>query len=379
MLGILIGVASVIAMLALGQGARESISERLQSLGTNVLSIRPGVRTRGGVSLESGSVTRFTMKDAEAISELPEVRRVSPSVMGKAQLVYKSENWNTQVHGAGVEFAQIKSSIPIAGRFFIDEELKRQDKVAVLGLTVARELFGSLNPVGKTIKLNRLNFRVIGVLPEKGSGPGGDRDDVAIIPVTTAMYRVLGKDYVDSINVEIKDISLMDKTENDIRNLIKRRHHLTGEDKDSFNILNTADIQETLESTTQIMSMLLGSIAVISLVVGGIGIMNIMLVSVTERTREIGLRKAIGARKKDIYLQFLIEAVVMTASGGIIGIFFGAGAAMLLSVLAGWATKVSLFAVALAATFSIIVGIGFGFWPARKAAQLSPIEALRYE
>jgi macrolide transport system ATP-binding/permease protein len=229
------------------------------------------------------------------------------------------------------------------------------------------------------VKLNRINFRVIGVLPQKGSGPGGDRDDVVIIPVTTAMYRVLGKDYVDSISVEVKDISLMDKAEKGIQNLIIRRHRLTKNDEDSFNIMNMADIQETLQSMTQTMTMLLGSIAVISLLVGGIGIMNIMLVSVTERTREIGLRKAIGARKKDIYLQFLIEAVVMTFSGGAIGIIFGVGIAALLSVFSGWTTIVSFSSVLLATIFSILVGVVFGLWPARKAAQLNPIEALRYE
>lgn len=379
MLGILIGVASVIAMLALGQGAKKSMSERLASLGTNVLTIRPGAHHRGGVALESGSVTRFTIEDAKAISRISYVRRVSPVVSGRGQIVYGNENWNTQIQGTGTEYEQIKASVPIAGRFFTEEELRRREKVALLGLSVVEELFGNLNPVGKTVKLNRINFRVIGVLPQKGSGPGGDRDDVVIIPVTTAMYRVLGKDYVDSISVEVKDISLMDKAEKGIQNLIIRRHRLTKNDEDSFNIMNMADIQETLQSMTQTMTMLLGSIAVISLLVGGIGIMNIMLVSVTERTREIGLRKAIGARKKDIYLQFLIEAVVMTFSGGAIGIIFGVGIAALLSVFSGWTTIVSFSSVLLATIFSILVGVGFGLWPARKAAQLNPIEALRYE
>jgi macrolide transport system ATP-binding/permease protein len=379
MLGILIGVASVIAMLALGQGAKKSMSERLASLGTNVLTIRPGAHHRGGVALESGSVTRFTIEDAKAISRISYVRRVSPVVSGRGQIVYGNENWNTQIQGTGTEYEQIKASAPIAGRFFTEEELRRREKVALLGLSVVEELFGNLNPVGKTVKLNRINFRVIGVLPQKGSGPGGDRDDVVIIPVTTAMYRVLGKDYVDSISVEVKDISLMDKAEKGIQNLIIRRHRLTKNDEDSFNIMNMADIQETLQSMTQTMTMLLGSIAVISLLVGGIGIMNIMLVSVTERTREIGLRKAIGARKKDIYLQFLIEAVVMTFSGGAIGIIFGVGIAALLSVFSGWTTIVSFSSVLLATIFSILVGVVFGLWPARKAAQLNPIEALRYE
>jgi macrolide transport system ATP-binding/permease protein len=379
MLGILIGVASVIAMLALGQGAKKSMSEKLASLGTNVLTVSPGARRRDGVALEAGSVTRFTIKDTKAISELSYVKRASSVVSGRGQIVYGSKNWNTQIQGTGVDYAEIKSSVPIVGRFFTEEELQRREKVALLGFSVVEELFGNLNPAGEIIKLNRINFRVIGVLPKKGSGPGGDRDDVVIIPVTTAMYRLLGKDYIDSISVEIKDISLMEKAEEGIRNLMMKRHHLTDNDQDSFNIMNMADIQETLQSMTQTMTMLIGSIAVISLLVGGIGIMNIMLVSVTERTREIGLRKAIGACKKDIYLQFLIEAVVMTFSGGAIGIIFGAGAAVLLSVFAGWVTIVTFSSVVLATTFSIVVGIGFGLWPARKAAQLNPIEALRYE
>ena len=379
MLGILIGVASVIAMLALGEGAKESISDTFASLGTNILTIRSGARRMGGAALEAGSVTRFTIKDAEAISKIPEVRRVSPSVSGRGQVVYGNKNWNTQIQGTGTDYAEMKSSVPIAGRFFTEDELRSRQKVALLGLTVAKELFGNNNPVGETIKINRINFKVIGVLPEKGSAPHGDRDDVVVIPVTTAMHRLLGKEYLDSIDAEIEDISLMEEVKTSIQDLIIKRHRLSEDDEDSFNIRNMAEIQEALQGMTQTMTMLLGSIAAISLLVGGIGIMNIMLVSVTERTREIGLRKAIGARRKDIMLQFLIESVVMTFGGGVIGIIFGVGTAVLLSVLAGWATKVSPFSIILATSFSIAIGLGFGLWPARKAAQLNPIEALRYE
>jgi macrolide transport system ATP-binding/permease protein len=379
MLGILIGVASVIAMLALGQGAKESMSERLEALGTNVLAIRPGASQRGGVSLEAGAVTRFTLQDAEAVSGLPYIKRASPVVRGRAQIIYGNKNWNTQVLGTGLDYEQIRASTPVIGRFFTEEELINRERVALLGVTVARQLFGNYNPVGKTIKINRINFRVIGVLPEKGSGPGGDQDDIVVIPVTTAMYRVFGKDYIDFIDAEITDLKLMEEAETSIRNLIIARHRLQRDDKNSFHIRNLAEIQETLRGITQTMTMLLGSIAAISLLVGGIGIMNIMLVSVTERTREIGLRKAVGARRKDICSQFLVEAVAMALSGGIIGIICGAGAAILLSFFAGWATKVLLSSILLAATFSIAVGIGFGLWPARKAARLNPIEALRYE
>ena len=379
MLGILIGVASVIAMLALGQGAKESISKSLASLGTNILRVRAGARHRGGVTLASGTVTRFTIKDADAIGKLPRVRRVSPNVRGRAQVVYGNKNWNTQLWGVGIDYPQMKAAVPVAGRFFTDEEMRSRQRVVLLGITVAKELFGDSNPTGQMVKLNRANFKVIGVLPEKGSSFHGDRDDVVVIPITTAMYRVLGKEYVDEIETEIVDVNVMDEASDSIKDLIIKRHRLQNKDKESFNIMNMAEIQETLSSMTRTMTMLLSFIAVISLIVGGIGIMNIMLVSVTERTREIGLRKAIGARKRDIMLQFLVESVIMTLNGGVLGIIFGAIIAIMLSVVAGWVTKVTLFSVVLATTFSVMVGLGFGLWPAYKASRLNPIEALRYE
>lgn len=379
MLGILIGVAAVIAMLALGQGARQSIVQRLASLGSNLLSVRPGSHRMHGIALESGTVTRFTIQDAEAMARLSEVKEVSPSVRGRGQLVYGNKNWNTQVEGTGADYAVMRAAVPTIGRFFTDEEVKVRQKVALIGTTVANELFGDNNPVGATIKINRINFQVIGVLPEKGATGWHDQDDVVIIPITTAMYRLLGKEYVDSIDVEIKDASLMEQAQESIRELVMRRQRLNKNEEESFEIRNMAEIQETLESTTKTMTWLLGSIAAISLIVGGIGIMNIMLVSVTERTREIGLRKALGARKHDIMIQFLIEAVVMTFLGGITGIILGWSVAKLLSIFAGWTTEVSIFSVILATTFSIGVGIGFGLWPARQAAKLNPIEALRYE
>jgi macrolide transport system ATP-binding/permease protein len=379
MLGILIGVAAVIAMLALGQGAKDSIAQRLSSLGTNLLAVRPGAPHVGGVSMEAGSVTRFTPEDAQAMAKLPEVRRVSSTVRGRAQIVYEDKNWNTQVQGTDVDYAPMHASDPTIGRFFTDEELRLRERVAVLGMTVVRQVFGEENPVGKTIKINRIGFQVVGILPEKGSTGFNDQDDVIDIPVTTAMYRLLGKQYVDSIDVEVKDPSLMQEAQDSIKALIIKREHLAKDAEDSFQIRNMADIQATLESTTQTMTMLLGSIAAISLLVGGIGIMNIMLVSVTERTREIGLRKAIGARKSDITMQFLIESVLMTVAGGLIGIVVGVGVATLLSVFAGWATKISLMAILMATTFSVAVGIIFGLRPAIQAASLNPIEALRYE
>ena len=379
MLGILIGVGAVIAMLALGYGARESISQRLASLGSNLLMVRPGSRQMHGAALAAGAVTRFTLQDAEAIGKLAEVKEVSPSVRGRAQLVYGNKNWNTQVQGTGANYAVMRASVPTSGRFFTEEELRVRQKVVLLGATVARELFGDVNPIGAAVKINRINFQAIGVLPEKGTSHWYDRDDLVIIPVTTAMYRLLGKQYIDHIDVEVKDPGLMEEAQSSIRGLIIKRHRLNKDNEHSFQIRNMAEIQETIESTTKTMAWLLGSIAAISLLVGGIGIMNIMLVSVTERTREIGLRKAVGARRIDIMTQFLIEAVVLTFMGGTAGIVFGSGIAWLLGIFAGWPTKVPGFSIILATTFSIAVGIGFGLWPARQAAKLNPIEALRYE
>jgi len=300
-------------------------------------------------------------------------------VSGRGQLVYGNKNWNTQVQGTGIDYAPMRAAVPTVGRFFTEQELRMRQKVAVLGNTVVEQLFGNSNPIGATIKINRINFKVIGVLPEKGASPFRDQDDVVVIPITTAMYRLLGKQYVDSIDAEVRDPGLMEEAQAAIRKLIIKRHRLTQNKEDTFYIRNMADIQEALQSTTRTMTWLLGSIAAIALLVGGIGIMNIMLVSVSERTREIGLRKALGAKKMDIMVQFLIESVLMTISGGIVGILCGVGISLLLALVAGWATKVSLFAIVLATSFSLAVGIGFGLWPARQAAQLRPIEALRYE
>lgn len=377
-LGILFGVGAVIAMMALGQGAKISMEQRLKSLGSNLLSIRGGHSQFHGSSTGAGTVTRFTFEDIGAIKELSGyIKRVSGSCHGNAQVVYENENWSTNVEGAGYDYGQMRATIPDIGRWFTKEEIASRDKVAVLGITVVNKIFGSQNPIGKEIKINRINFKVIGIAPEKGSGGWRDQDDIVYIPLTTAMYRVLGKDYIDQIYAEVLDISLMAQAQAEIKEAIKKRRRMY-KDED-LEIRDMSEIQEMLSSTTQTMSLLLGAIAAISLLVGGIGIMNIMLVSVTERTREIGLRKAIGARRDDIMSQFLIEAVVMTFSGGLIGIIVGAGAAFIMAVVFGWAVKVSLFSIVLSTAFSIAVGIGFGLWPAKKAALLSPIEALRYE
>ncbi len=379
MLGILIGVAAVIAMLALGEGASESIKARLASMGSNLLMIRPGAAQSRGVAIEAGVVTRFTVQDAEAIAKLPEVKRAAGSVRGKAQLVYGEKNWSTQVQGVGVEYETMRASKPTSGRFFTEEELRSRERVVLVGATVAQELFSDEEPLGAIIKINRIPFTIIGMLPRKGSSGWNDDDDVVVMPITTAMFRVLGKQYVDSIDVEARDVTTMKDTEDAVRKLIIKRQKLSKENEDTFQIRNMTQLQETLSSTTQTMTMLLGCIAAISLLVGGIGIMNIMLVSVTERTKEIGLRKAIGARKMDIIRQFLIESVMMTVCGGLLGVALGVGSAVGLAMFAGWATKIAPSAVILSSVFSIVVGLVFGIWPARKAAELNPIEALRYE
>jgi macrolide transport system ATP-binding/permease protein len=379
MLGILVGVASVIAMLALGEGAKASMQEQFKSMGSNMLSIRGGSSMFHGAAQGSGAVARFTFNDVEQIAKLRSlVKNADGNIGGNVRAVYENRNWSTSLNGVGFDYGTMRSSIPAVGRWFTREEILSREKVAIIGVTVARELFGNTNPLGRTIKVNRINFKVIGIAPAKGFSGPRDEDDVVMMPVTTAMYRVLGKEYLSGIYVEVANPALMQQAKTAIDALIRKSHHLKGDD-DSFNIRDMTEIQQMLNSTTQTMSLLLGSIAAISLVVGGIGIMNIMLVSVTERTREIGLRKSIGARKNDIMLQFLVESVGMTVSGGIIGILFGIGTSFLLSFFAGWAVKTSVFSILLASAFSVMTGLFFGLWPARKAAELKPVEALRYE
>ncbi len=380
-LGILIGVAAVIAMLALGRGAQDSIQSQLASLGSNLLTVRPGQMRVQGVAIQAGTVTRLTFPDLTAISQVSSVTRVSPSVTGRVQVVYGGKNANTQVEGVSTDFASMRASDPSVGRFFTDDEFRSRAKVVVLGTTVVKELFGDTNPIGETIKINLINFTVIGILPPKGANSFRDQDDTMIVPATTAMYRLLGKEYIDSVYVEGASSDALDKIQDDVTQLLLRRHHLSNKpgSDEAFQIRNMADIKAALETTTKTMGMLLGSIAAISLLVGGIGIMNIMLVSVTERTKEIGLRKAIGATRRDIMQQFLVESVLMACIGGITGILLGAGVSLMLILLAGWAVKITLSSIVLSTSFSLGVGMVFGLWPAQKASRLNPIDALRYE
>lgn len=378
-LGIFVGVASVIAMMALGEGAKAAMQEQLKSMGSNMLSIRGGSAKIRGAAQGAGAVARFTAIDVEDIAELTTlVKNATGVVNGSARMVYGNKNWSSSLTGVGYDYGTMRASTPTVGRWFTREEIQKREKVAIIGVTVVKELFGNTNPIGGTIKINRINFTVIGIAPAKGFSGPQDEDDVVLIPVTTAMYRVLGKDYLSGIFVEVTSPTLIEQAKSTISELIRKRHRLQADD-DSFNIRDMTEIQKMLSSTTQTMSVLLGSIAAISLVVGGIGIMNIMLVSVTERTREIGLRKAIGARKGDIMLQFLVESVGLTISGGLIGIVAGIGVSFMLAIFAGWAVKTSVFSVVVATVFSALIGIFFGLWPARKAAELKPLEALRYE
>ncbi len=377
MLGVLIGVACVITMLALGRGAREAITEQLSRMGSNLLSVRPGsVKVHG---VEGLAATRLTAEDAKAIKEVPSVKQVGPQVTGQGQLVYGNKNWSTRVVGAGPEYAAMKNQEPVVGRFFTEGENQNRQRVVLLGKTVKDALFGREEPLGQTIKINRVSFQVLGILPTLGANAFHDQDDVVVIPLATAMRRLLGKDYFDQIDVEISDLKEMPAAQEEINQLIIRRHRLTPDRFDSFNIRNFADIQAALSSTTKTFGVLLGAVATISLVVGGIGIMNIMLVSVKERTREIGLRKALGATPRDILMQFLVEAVLITFLGGFVGILLAGTISWLITVIAQWKMIMTVGSLLLAFFFSAAVGVIFGLWPAKQAAALDPIQALRYE
>lgn len=382
MLGILIGVAAVVAMLALGRGAQKAIEQQLAGLGSNLLVVRPGAHHFGGVALESGTVTRLTMEDVRALEErIPTIKNASPSVMGRGQLTFGNKNWNTQLLGASPDYASMRAAQPTRGRFFTEDEDRQRSRVAVVGMTVVDQLMGEgQNPVGEIIKINRVSFRVIGVLPARGATSWRDQDDLVVVPVTTAMHRLLGKDYLDSIDIEVTDDKALESTQEQVMRLVLERHQVPpSQQQDAYEVRNMADIRAAMTQTSRTMALLLAVIAAISLLVGGIGIMNIMLVSVTERTREIGLRKAIGARRRDILVQFLAEAVVISTTGGVIGIALAWGLTKIMSSLAGWATSISGASVLLAFLFSATVGVIFGIYPARKASFLNPIDALRYE
>ena len=381
MLGILIGVGAVVAMLAVGRGATESLKEQIASMGSNLLTVRSGMRRVGGVALEGGSVTRITNEDVEAVKkQVSDVVNTAPSVRSRAQVTYLNKNTNTEILGTTTNYESMKAATPIFGRFFFEDENQKRARVAVVGLTVVKNLFGNKNPIGKTIKINKINFNVIGVLPEKGAQGPRDQDDMIVIPINTVMNRLTGNKYIDSFDVEFRPGADSEAISESIINLLISRHRVPpSQQSDAFDVFNMAELQNMLSSTTQIMTLLLSCVAGISLLVGGIGIMNIMLVSVTERTREIGIRKAIGARRRDILMQFITEAFVISLCGGALGVALGYGASTAITHFAGWATSVSSESILMALGFSFAIGLFFGVYPALKAASLKPIEALRHE
>lgn len=380
-LGILIGVAAVIAMLAIGRGAQKQIESQLSSLGSNLLVLRPGALRVGGVTQESGATARLNYEDTQYIKDqITGVKEASATVNGRGQVTYGNKNWSTRVIGTSPSYELIRSSTPQAGRFFTEADNLKRARVAVIGVAIVRELFGDKNPLGELIKINKISFQVIGILPEKGSTGFMDQDDIIVMPVYTAMHRLLGKEYVDSIDLQMTDPQSMSEAEDKVIDLMNQRHRVPPTLRENaFEVRNMADIQAAVQQSSQTMSLLLSSIAAISLIVGGIGIMNIMLVSVTERTREIGLRKAIGAKRWDILAQFLSESVVVSAVGGLSGIFLGWLITLLIGKFSGWSTSISPSSVMLAFIFSASIGIIFGIYPARKASLLHPIEALRHE
>jgi putative ABC transport system permease protein len=385
-LGIVIGVGAVIAMVAIGAGAEARVSALISSLGTNILMVTRGAVSTGGVRLAAGSRPALTLDDAEAIqNEIGAVQAAAPVVRGSGQIVFGNGNWATTINGITAEYFETREWYAEAGRELIQEDINSAAKVIVLGATVAENIFGDGDPIGQIVRLQNVPLEVVGVLARKGESPwGGDQDDIVFIPVSTAKKRVLGErqlrgNLVNSIMVKVRSADLLPEAQQNVRDLLRQRHRLRGDRPDDFNLRNMSDVMQTRAESSRVMTLLLASIASVSLLVGGIGIMNIMLVSVTERTREIGLRMAIGARGRDVLAQFVTEAVVLSSIGGMVGVACGVGASMIIASMAGWPMLIEIDAILVAVLFSAAIGVFFGFYPARRAARLDPIEALRYE
>ncbi len=384
MLGIIIGIAAVIAMMAVGAGARHVIAQQIASIGSNIILVIPGSTTSGGIRIGTGASQTLTSDDVKAImAECPSVETAAPTVRSTAQVVFGNMNWSTIIMGSTPEMFDIREWPTINGRGFTRQDVDGAAKVCLLGQTVAENLFGAADPVGKVVRIKKVPFTVVGLLERKGQSPQGtDQDDVIFVPLTAAQRKLVGSQFpntVGAVLVKAKGEELLDKAESEVQSLLDQRHRITGAKEPDYSTRNLSEILAVAEQSSRAMSLLLGAVASISLVVGGIGIMNIMLVSVTERTREIGIRMAIGARKGDILLQFMTEAVLLTMIGGLIGICIGAAGATVVSGILSWPTLISIESVAIAFFFSGAVGIFFGFYPARKAAGLNPIDALRYE
>jgi len=380
MLGIIIGVAAVIALVSIGNGVKQDIENSISSLGSNLLVVLPGAPRTPGARPSQGSMKSLKISDYEAIAKLEGVKAASPMTNGSYVVIYQNKNWTTSVAGVNSNFQDVNNWTMTSGRFFSDKNVQNRERVAVVGQTVVKNLFADEDPVGKEIRVKNIPFRVIGVLKSKGNGTmGNDQDDTVLIPYTTSMERVEGIDYLRRVYVVAKDDEGIDRLQADIENLLRVRHNIKDTNLDDFNIQNMKSIMETVAQTTGTFTLFLGAVAAISLVVGGIGIMNIMLVSVTERTREIGVRKALGATYSVIVTQFLIEAVVISLMGGFIGIAFGIGASKVIGMVSGMSTIVSVPTIIMSFAFSMAIGLIFGIYPARKAAKLNPIDALHYE
>ena len=383
-LGIVIGVSAVIAMIAVGAGAKAQITEHISSMGSNLLMVRSGSSTSGGLRTGSGTVPTLTVDDAEAIlNEIPSVKSVAPDLLGVAQVVHGNQNWSTSITGTMPEMLEIRNWPVAFGRPFTRQEVNGATKVCLVGWTVMENLFEGIDPIGQIVRIKNFPFVVIGVLSHKGqSGPGHDHDDTIMVPLTTAQQRLFGMQFpgmVRGIAVQIKDLELIKEAEYQINALLRQRHRIPPNGDNDFTVRNLTEVMASAEESANVMSLLLGAIASISLVIGGIGIMNIMLVSVTERTKEIGIRMAVGAKSGDILLQFLIESLVLSLMGGVLGIAIGIGGTYILSSLTEWPILLSIRAILWSFLFAGSVGVFFGFYPARRASLLDPIEALQYE
>ncbi|WP_353683867.1 ABC transporter permease [Thermodesulfovibrio sp. 3907-1M] len=383
-LGIIIGVGAVVTMIAIGQGASEKISAQISSIGSNLILILPGATTQGGIRMGAGTQQTLTMADAEAIAkECSHVSRVAPVISGTAQVVFGNQNWSTAVLGTTSEMAAVREWEIVSGRFITEQDVRSGTKVAVIGQTVSEKLFGDLEPIGKLIRIKKIPFEVVGVLDKKGQSlTGQDQDDIIYVPITTAQRTLFGNilpGRVRLIYAKAQSLESIPLATEEIKALLRQRHRIGQAQEDDFTVMDLTQMLKTAEESTRTMSILLGAIASVSLVVGGIGIMNIMLVSVTERTREIGIRMAVGAKPKDIRMQFLIESVFLTMIGGVFGLLSGIAGSLIVSDLMKWPVSISPFSALIAFSFSAFVGIFFGFYPAYKASMLNPIDALRYE